>query len=386
MISNSSTYGWMIVGCGLTGATLAERIASQLNERVLIIDRRNHIAGNAYDFYDDSGILASKYGAHIFHTQSRQVWNYVNRFARFNNYVHFVDALVDGKYYSIPVNLDTINSFYEIDLSEEQLPAFIAQKRVPIDHPKNAEEAVINKIGWELYEAFYKNYTIKQWGLNPTDLDPGVTLRLPVRMNRDKRYFSDPWQGIPVGGYTKMVEAMLRHENIDVILDVDYRQISELVKFKRMIFTGSIDEFFNYGLGKLPYRSLRFEFETHDREHFQHIGVVNYPNNFDYTRIVEYKFLNEQSAPKTTISYEYPCWNDAEPYYPVPSSDSRSLFSKYGEAADKLSAIFFCGRLGTYNYYNMDQCIGQALHLFSTQIAKKEKLHVSTNKLVKFDG
>jgi len=366
-------YDWLIVGCGLTGATLAERIASQLNERVLIIDKRSHVGGNTFDFYDDSGILVSKYGAHIFHTNSKEVWSYVTRFAKFNNYVHFVDAYVGGKYYALPINLDTINSFYQINLSIEELPAFIETKRVPIEHPANAEEAVIDKVGIELYEAFYKNYTRKQWGVDPKELDSSVTMRLPVRMNPDKRYFSDTWQGIPIGGYTKMVEKMLHHKNIDVILDLDHRRVAELVKFKKMIFTGSIDAFFDRQLGDLHYRSLEFKFETHHCDHSQHTGVVNYPNDFDYTRIVEYKYLNKQESPDTTISYEYPCWNDDEPYYPVPSAASRLLLEKYKETAAKLETVFFCGRLGTYQYYNMDQCIGQALHLFSTRIAKKEK-------------
>lgn len=367
-------YDWLIVGCGFTGATLAERIATQLDERVLIIDKRNHIAGNAYDFYDDSGILVSKYGAHIFHTNSEKVWNYITRFADFNSYLHFVEAYVGGKYYALPLNLDTINSFYNINLSTEDLPLFLERKRVPIEHPKNAEEAVLSEVGWELYEAFYKNYTRKQWGIDPKKLDPSVTMRLPIRTNRDKRYFSDTWQGIPIGGYTRMFAKMLHHRNIDVILGVDYRQTAELVKFKRMIFTGGIDAFFDREFGKLPYRSLGFKFETHNSEHFQHVGVVNYPNDFDYTRIVEYKYLNKQEDRKTIVSREYPCWNDEEPYYPVPSTANRLLFEKYNDAAAKLKTVFFCGRLGTYRYYNMNQCIAQALHLFGIQIAKKEKI------------
>ena len=366
-------YDWLIVGCGFTGATLAERIATQLDERVLIIDKRDHIGGNAYDYLDESGLRVSKYGAHIFHTNSEKVWRYVRQFAEFDEYTHRVEAWVNGRFFSLPLNLETINSFFGTNLSSESLPDFLDRRRVPIEHPANAEEAVVEKVGWELYDAFYRGYTRKQWGVDPKELEPSVTMRLPVRANGDKRYFSDPWQGMPIGGYASLFENMLRHRKIDLALNTDYREIVCDVKFKRLIYTGEIDGFFDRMFGKLPYRSLRFELSKCSTEYFQHVGVVNYPNDFEFTRIVEYKHLYTQKHPQTIISREYPCWNDAEPYYPVPSVESRQLYQKYEKAAANLKNVFFCGRLGTYKYYNMDQCIAQALHLFSSQIAEKEK-------------
>ncbi|MCL5267266.1 MAG: UDP-galactopyranose mutase [Bacteroidetes bacterium] len=369
-------YDWLVVGCGFTGATLAERIATQLGERVLIIDKRGHIGGNAYDYLDESGIRLSKYGAHIFHTYSEKVWNYVNQFADFNDYIHRVDAWVSGRYFAMPLNLETVNSFFDTNLTSESLQQFLYKKRVPIEYPKNAEEAVLSKVGWELYDAFYRSYTKKQWGIDARDLDASVTLRLPIRMDSDKRYFSDPWQGIPVNGYTSLFERMLRHKNIDLLLDANYREIASLVKFKRMIYTGNIDSFFDFEHGKLSYRSLKFEHMGYDTEYFQHVGVVNYPNDFDFTRIVEHKHLYKQRHEKTAVSREYPCWNEEEPYYPIPSTQSQQLYRKYEEAANKLRNVYFCGRLGTYRYYNMDQCVAQALHLFETQVSKREKVTV----------
>lgn len=368
-----SAYDWLIVGCGFTGATLAERIATELDQRVLIIDRRGHIAGNAHDFVHDSGLFVGKYGAHIFHTNSERVWDFVRRFARFSDYTHRVAAHVNGLSYSLPLNLNTVNSFFNTRLSEDDLPHFLEEKRIPIIRPSNAEEAVLNKVGRELYEAFYRNYTKKQWGIDPAYLDPSVTMRLPVRMNSDERYFSDRWQGMPVGGYTKLFANMLNNKNIDVLLNTDYSEAVGLVKFKKVIYTGNIDDYFGNVYGKLPYRSLKFEFLVHNVEYFQDTPVVNYPNDHDYTRIVEYKQLYQQKHTKTVVSREYPCWNDKEPYYPVPSPENQLLLLKYQEAASKLKTVYFCGRLGTYRYYNMDQCIAQALHLFETKISNKHR-------------
>jgi UDP-galactopyranose mutase len=362
-------YDYLIVGCGFSGATLAERIAHELDGSVLIIDRRDHIGGNSYDYLDDCGILIGKYGAHIFHTTSEQVWNYINRFAEFNTYVHHVDAYWQGNYYPLPLNLVTINSFFDKQMTDMDLPAFLNSIRVPIDKPKNAEEAVISQVGWELYEAFYRNYSRKQWGVEPKDLDASITLRLPIRMNSDTRYFADPWQGVPVGGFTKVFERMLKHKNIHLSLNTDYMDVMHDVAYRKLIFTGPIDAFFNYAFGRLPYRSIEFQLETLPQKHFQHMGVVNYPNDYEFTRCVEYKWLYQQKHDRTTLSRDYPCWKDDEPYYPVPSWRSYELYEKYNELADRTPGIYFCGRLGTYKYFNMDQCIAQALALFENRIA-----------------
>ncbi len=367
-------YDYLIVGCGFAGATLAERIASELGKKVLIIDRRDHIGGNAYDFSDSNGIRVGKYGAHIFHTNSLKIWNYVTRFAEFNNYVHTVDALIDGKFYPLPVNLRTINQFFGTKLTGKTAETFLNSKRVKIQKPKNAEEMVLSKVGQELYEAFYKKYTIKQWGLHPRELDASVTARLPIRFNEDCRYFADRWQGIPRDGYEKLFQNLLNHSGIEVLLGTSFRRLESEIRFDKLIFTGPIDEFFDFCFGKLPYRSLSFEFERFDGEYFQHKAVVNYPNEQPFTRIVEYKYFYEQNSPYTTISKEYPCWNDQEPYYPVPNPVNREIYARYRRMAEKLKSVYFCGRLATYKYLNMDQCIGQALNLFEKKIARNEKL------------
>ena len=354
----------MIVGCGFAGATVAERIATVMDKKVLIVERRSHIGGNCYDYYNDEGLLVGKYGAHIFHTDSERVWQYVNRFAEFSSYVHTVDAMVGGRFYKIPLNLHSINKFFGLNLSEDELPEFLDRIREPIDRPSNSEEVVVSRVGRELYEAFYKNYTLKQWDVHPRDLEPSVTQRLHIRTNSENRYFLDRYQGMPMGGYTAMFRRMLTNKNITVILNTDYREVAESVMFGAMIFTGPIDMFFDYKLGKLPYRSIDFEFRKFDKEYYQHTGVINYPNDHDYTRIVEYKHLYGQKHPHTVISVEYPCWQDDEPYYPVPMKANRELYAMYQKEAEEIDNVYFCGRLGTYRYLNMDQSIEQALDLF----------------------
>lgn len=360
---------------------MAEQIAQQLDAKVLVVDRRDHIGGNSYDYRDENGIFVGKYGAHIFHTNSEKVWNYINRFAEFNSYVHRVDACWQGHYYSLPLNLLTINSFFAKEMTNEELPAFLDSIRVAIDEPKNAEEAVISQVGWELYEAFYRKYTLKQWGVDPKDLDASVPQRLPIRMNSDTRYFDDRWQGIPVGGFTKVFNRMLKHKNIHLSLKTDFAEVIKNVSFRKLVFTGPIDSFFKYVFGRLPYRSIEFEFETLTKEHIQHIGVINYPNEHEYTRCVEYKWLYQQRHQMTTVSRDYPCWNDEEPYYPVPSRYNHEMYMKYKALADHTPGAYFCGRLATYRYYNMDQCIAQALALFENRIA----LEVRSNLLFEAD-
>jgi UDP-galactopyranose mutase len=361
-------YDFLIIGCGFSGATLAERIASQLGKKVLIIDQRNHIGGNVYDYYDDAGILVSKYGAHIFHTNDEKVWRYLSQFTDLNNYVHHVEAFWKNKFFALPLNLETINIFFGKQFTSAEMAIFLEKIRIPIKDPKNAEEAVLNKVGWELYEAFYKNYTKKQWGVDPKELAAEVTMRLPIRMNGNKQYFSDKWQGVPPGGFTKVFERMLNQKKIHILLNADFKDIVNTIPYRRLIFTGPIDAFFGYCFGKLPYRSIAFRFETFSQSYFQQVGVVNYPNEYDYTRCVEYKQLYQQQHDKTTISRDYPCWKDDEPFYPVPSAANRALYQRYKALADRMPQTYFCGRLGSYAYYNMDQCIGQALTLFEKRI------------------
>lgn len=364
------TYDYLIVGSGFAGATLAERIASQLNASVVIVEKRDHIGGLAYDYVDINGILVGKYGAHIFHTNNEIVWKYVNRFAEFNNYVHRVDAFYQGRFFALPLNLDTINDFFGTRMSAAELPMFLDTIREPIPYPKNAEEAVISRVGWALYEAFYRNYTEKQWGMDPRDLDASVTMRLPIRMNNDKRYFADQWQGVPKEGFAGLFQRMLANRNIHLLLNTEFKEALKGIRFNKLIYTGPIDAYFDYALGKLPYRSIDFRFETINREYFQQRAIINYPNDHEYTRCVEFKRLYQQKGVQTTVSREYPCWNDEEPYYPVSSPKNREMYRRYRELADSTPNTLFCGRLGTYEYCNMDQCIAQALTLFETVISR----------------
>lgn len=354
---------YLIVGAGFAGSTIAERIATQLNKKVLLIEKRNHIAGNAYDYYNDDGILFQKYGPHIFHTNSAKVWKYLSKFTEWNGYVHRVLAHVNGKEIYLPINLDTMERFYERKFTPKQLEKYFEQKRGKTDKIKNSRDVVVSQIGEELYDLFFKNYTKKQWGVYPEELDAQVTKRLPVRFNRDTRYFADKYQGIPKYGYTKMFEKMLDNKNIYILLNTDYKEIINLVKFDKLIFTGPIDYFFDYVHGKLPYRSLDFKFKTLNKEKFQYAAVVNYPNEHKYTRITEFKHFYFQKHHKTTICYEY-SKSEGDPYYPIPKLDYQEIYQKYKKQADKLKNVYFIGRLAEYRYLNMDQVVNEALKVF----------------------
>ena len=358
-------FDYLIVGAGFAGSVLAERLASQADKKVLICDRRNHIAGNAYDHYNDDGLLVHRYGPHIFHTNSLEVFEYLSQFTEWRSYQHRVLASVDGKLVPIPINLDTINTLYGLSLTSLEVEDFLKSVAEPREKVRTSEDVVISKIGRELYEKFYRGYTRKQWGLDPSELDAAVAARVPVRTNRDDRYFTDKYQAMPLHGYTRMFEKMLSHPNIKVMLNTDYREIMDFVPFKEMIYTGPVDEFFNYRFGKLPYRSLQFKHETHDREQFQPAPVVNFPNEYQYTRITEFKYLTGQEHSKTSIVYEFPR-AEGDPYYPVPRPENAELYKKYKELADQQQArgVWFVGRLATYKYYNMDQVTAQALMVF----------------------
>ena len=356
-------YDWLVVGAGFAGSVIAERLASQRDDKVLLIDRRPHIGGNAYDGYDKAGVLIHQYGPHIFHTNSKAVFDYLSQFTDWRPYEHRVLAEVDGMQVPIPINLTTINRLYGLSLTSQDLEHWLAARAEPIAEIRTAEDVVLSSVGRELYEKFFRFYTKKQWGVEPSELDKSVTARVPTRINTDDRYFGDKYQFMPKRGFTKMFERMLDHPNITIMLDTDYREIKHHLRCRRTIFTGPIDEYFDYRYGRLPYRSLQFRHVMLDKEWHQLVAVVNYPQNHDYTRVTEYKHLTGQCHPKTSITYEYPC-DDGDPYYPVPRPENAELFKHYENLALRTQDVWFVGRLATYRYYNMDQVVGQALATF----------------------
>ena len=356
-------YDWLIVGAGFAGSTLAERIASQRGERVLLIDRRDHVGGNAYDHLDEAGLLIHRYGPHIFHTNSDRIVQHLSQFTDWRPYEHRVLAKVDGQLVPIPINLDTVNKLYGLDLTSEQLVDWFAERAEAVPEIRTSEDVVISAVGRELYEKFFRGYTRKQWGLDPSELDRSVTARVPTRTNRDDRYFGDTFQAMPLEGYTRMFERMLDHPNIEIRTGVEFDDVREAVSYRRLIYTGPVDEYFGFRFGKLPYRSLRFHHETVDQEWLQPVAVVNYPQTEDYTRVTEYKHLTGQEHPKTSVTFEYPS-AEGDPYYPIPRPENAELFKKYEALADATDGVWFVGRLATYRYYNMDQIVGQALATF----------------------
>ena len=358
-------FDYLIVGAGFSGSVIAERLASQLGKKCLLVDRRNHIGGNAYDTYDAAGLLIHKYGPHIFHTNSAAVFEYLSQFTAWRQYQHFVKASVDGQLVPMPINLDTINLLYGLNLNSMQVEEFFASQAEKVAQIRTSEDVVVARVGRELYEKFFRNYTRKQWGLDPSELDASVTSRVPTRTNRDPRYFTDTYQAMPRQGYTRMFENMLDHPNIQIQLNADYRDVMSYVPFKNIVYTGPVDEFFDYRFGKLPYRSIDFKFETHNRPRYQEAPVVNYPNDYDYTRITEFKYLTGQEHDKTSIVYEFPK-GDGDPYYPIPRPENAELYKQYQALAQERQDVWFVGRLATYKYYNMDQCVAQALATFKS--------------------
>lgn len=368
-IAREYLFDYLVVGAGFSGSVIAERLASQQGKKVLVIDRRNHIGGNAYDRYDNAGVLIHQYGPHIFHTNSREVFEYLSKFTEWRSYEHRVLASVDGQLVPIPINLDTINKLYGLNLTSFQVAEFLESLAEPKEYIRTSEDVVVSKVGRELYEKFFRNYTRKQWGLDPSELDKSVIARIPTRTNRDDRYFTDTYQAMPLHGFTRMFERMLSHPNIKVMLNTDYREIQKAIPCREMVYTGPVDEFFELRFGKLPYRSLEFKHETHHQPVFQPAPVVNYPNEHLYTRITEFKYLTGQEHPKTSIVYEFPR-AEGDPYYPVPRPENAELYKKYKELADATPGVYFVGRLATYKYYNMDQCVAQALTVYK-QIAAR---------------
>jgi UDP-galactopyranose mutase len=356
-------YDYLIVGAGFAGSVLAERLATVANKKVLIVDKRNHIAGNAYDHFDKAGILVHKYGPHIFHTNSKEVYNYLSQFTEWRNYQHRVLANVDGQLFPIPINLNTINQMYGLDLNSDEVAEFLASKAEKKSEVLTSEDVVVGSVGRELYEKFFKGYTKKQWDLDPSELNASVTARIPTRTNKDNRYFTDTYQVMPLYGYTKMFEGMLDHPNINIMLNTNYKDIMSEISYKKLIFTGPVDEYFDFQYGKLPYRSLEFKFETLDQEKYQETGTINYPNDYAFTRITEFKYLSGQKHEKTSLVYEFP-QAEGDPYYPIPKPENAELYKKYQDLAAQLENVHFVGRLATYKYYNMDQVVAQALTTF----------------------
>lgn len=355
----------LVVGAGFAGSVVAERLASA-GRKVMVIDRRSHIAGNAYDEKDATGILIHRYGPHIFHTNSDEVFTYLSRFTAWRPYEHRVLASVDGQLLPIPINLDTVNRLYGLRLDEEGLKQYFETVREPRETIRTSEDVIVNTVGWDLYRKFYQGYTRKQWGLDPSELFASVASRVPVRTNRDDRYFTDTHQVMPKDGYTRMFARMLDHPGITFALGLDFRNIRQTAKARHIVYTGPIDEYFDHCFGKLPYRSLRFEHEQiSGAEQYQPVGTVNYPNEHAYTRITEFKHLTGQEHPDTSIVREYP-QAQGDPYYPIPRPENDALFKKYQALVEEEKGVTFVGRLAQYRYYNMDQVVGAAL-----SVAKK---------------
>lgn len=369
----------LIIGAGISGAVLAERYAS-IGKKVLIIEKRNHIAGNCYDYIDQNQILVSKYGAHLFHTNEEDVWEYVNRFSEWYFWEHKVIARVDDKTVPIPVNITTVNELFNINITtEEEMQSWLEENRMPIEKPANGEEAVLNRVGSVLYEKMFKHYTKKQWDKYPAELDASVLERIPVRTNYDDRYFSDIHQALPKEGYTQLFENILNHPNIEVLLETDYFDVKyQYTNYEKLFYTGPVDRFFEFKhslLEKLEYRSINFVSETVDAEFYQENSVVNYPGTeVDFTRIIEYKHFGNQISDKTTVVKEFTV-DEGEPYYPVPNPRNQEIYARYKTEADKLIDVHFVGRLANYKYFNMDQAFKNALDLFDKLEKNNEPLY-----------
>ncbi|WP_380788507.1 UDP-galactopyranose mutase [Sphingomonas sp. R86521] len=364
-------YDTLVVGAGFAGAVLAERLAAESGQRVLVIDKRPHIGGNAYDEHDAAGVLVHRYGPHIFHTNSADIVDYLSRFTDWRPYEHRVLADVAGELVPMPINRTTLNQLYGLTLeTDADAAAFLATRAEPVTDIRTSRDVVVSAVGRELYETFFQGYTRKQWGLDPSELDRTVTARVPTRTSTDDRYFTDRFQAMPAEGYTKMFEAILDHPGIEIELGVDYHDVIERIECDHIVFTGPIDEYFDFRFGRLPYRSLEFVHQTHDVAQFQPVAVVNYPDEtVPHTRITEYKHLTGQVHPQTSITYEIPS-AEGDPYYPIPRPENQALFKRYEALADAEPGVTFVGRLATYRYYNMDQVVGQALATYRKVFAR----------------
>ncbi|AOH86355.1 UDP-galactopyranose mutase [Sphingomonas panacis] len=365
-------YDYLVVGAGFAGAVMAERLAAGSGKRVLVIDKRPHVAGNAYDHHDAAGMMIHQYGPHIFHTNSAEIVEYLSRFTEWRPYEHRVLAQVGDKQVPIPINRTTLNSLYGLSLKDDaDTAAFLAARAEPVAMVRSSEDVVVSAVGRELYETFFRGYTRKQWGIDPSELDKSVTARVPTRTSTDDRYFTDTHQVMPRDGYTAMFEKMLDHPNIDLALGVDFAEAKARFVYDRIVYTGPIDEYFGFRFGKLPYRSLEFRHVIEEREWAQSVAVVNYPDEaVPHTRITEYKHLTGQTAPHTSLTYEYPS-DEGDPYYPIPRAENQALYKRYEALAAVTPEVLFVGRLATYRYYNMDQVVGQALATYRRHVAEQ---------------
>ncbi len=361
-------FKYVIVGAGLAGLTIAERIANVLDEKVLVIEKRGHIGGNIYDSYNEDGILIHNYGPHIFHTNDRGVYQYLSGFTKWKDFWHRVLTYVDGNLIPMPITVETINQLYNLNLSCFEVEDFLKKQSVTLEEIKTSKDVALSKVGRDIYEKIFETYTRKQWGIDPAELDTSVISRIPIRLNRDTRYFADKYQGMPSHGYTRMCESMVKNKNIKLLLNTDYKEVIGDINHELLIYTGAADEYYAYKFGKLAYRSINFVFETHDREEYQEAPVVNYPNDYDFTRITEFKKLSGQEHGKTTICKEFPT-SEGEPYYPFPTKDCKARYALYEEEIKKEEKVIFVGRLAEYRYYNMDAVVRRALDVFEQQIS-----------------
>ncbi|NLD69756.1 MAG: UDP-galactopyranose mutase [Limnobacter sp.] len=367
------SFDYLIVGAGFAGCVLAERLASQLDSSVLIVDRRTHVGGNAYDRHDAAGILMHPYGPHIFHTNSQKVLDYLSRFTDWRPYEHRVLADVGGRLLPFPINTTTLERLYGVRLDADAAAAFLASRATPMAEVRSSRDVVVSQVGEELYRLFFEGYTRKQWGRDAAQLDKSVASRVPARTDADDRYFVDKFQCMPLHGYTRMFERMIDHPKIRFMPGTDYADVRRSIDHAHLIYTGPVDEFFGHCYGRLPYRSLRFEHTTLDREWLQPVAVVNYPSpDVPYTRTTEYKHLTGQSHARTSVTREYPT-DAGDPYYPVPAPENAALYRRYEQLAERTPGVTFTGRLGTYRYYNMDQVVAQSLSVFA-RIARASAL------------
>lgn len=362
-------YDVLVVGAGISGAVVSNLIAERLNKKVLVIDRREHIAGNCFD-YKDYGITIHRYGAHIFHTNNKEVWDYISNFTRWNYYFHKLNVVIEGNKVTLPFNLKTLRELFSSAMAkrieDKLLSRYEYNAKVPVLDFKNSDDKDLRFIADYIYENVFKNYTIKQWGLKPEEIDYAVTARVPICISNDDRYFQDKYQGIPMHGYTNLIKNILDHKNITVELNADFKELNAS-DFKHIFYTGAIDEYFNYRYGKLAYRSLKFDIQVYDKEYYQSKSVINYPNDYDFTRIIEHKYFLDEKSKKTVISIEYPEAFDLaknERYYPVSNDENAAVYIKYLQEAKTICGVTFLGRLGDYKYYNMDMAVKRAINVF----------------------
>jgi UDP-galactopyranose mutase len=370
---------WLIVGAGFTGSVLAERIASQLGQKVLVVEQRHHIGGNAYDYYNEHGVLVHQYGPHIFHTNAKLIWDYLSQFTQWYSYYHHVLAVVDGNQIPLPFNLNSLYALFPPHYADKLVQQLLEQYGFNVKVPilKIRQEARGDDLTFladYIYKKVFYNYTLKQWNFTPEELSPSVTARVPIYISRDDRYFQDQFQGLPKQGYTVLFQRLLNHPNIKILLNTSYQEIKTEIGYQNMIFTGAIDEFFEYQCGELPYRSLEFQSIYIHQNQIQPVGTINYPNEYHYTRTTEFKYLTGQQVYGSTYIEEYPQpYQPGKniPYYPIPKTEYRELYKKYQQEADKLAGrVVFAGRLADYQYYNMDQAVARALSLFERIISK----------------